>query len=175
MAPTVDTYSTLSVGVPARFYSVNNSLSAPTSYYWYASPGGSASYVSTPVSNYVAITFYESIYYQVVSEVTNACGTGAGYRGVSVTRGGSPSIVNFYPNPVSDILNVEIDPPANLKAPPTYDIRLYDGQGNILRQQKAQGGTVQFNVSALPDGIYYLHIYDGVSETPEMHQIMVEH
>ena len=27
----------------------------------------------------------------------------------------------------------------------------------------------------LPDGIYYLHIYDGVTENPEMIPIVVEH
>lgn len=56
----------------------------------------------------------------------------------------------------------------------TYDIRLYDGQGNLLRQTSAKDGTVQFNVSNLPDGIYYLHIYDGVSANPEIHQVVVE-
>ena len=37
------------------------------------------------------------------------------------------------------------------------------------------GGEVQFDVSNLPNGIYYLHVYDEVSETPEIRQIMVEH
>jgi hypothetical protein len=56
-----------------------------------------------------------------------------------------------------------------------YDLRLYDGQGNLLRQQQIRGGAVQFNVQNLPDGIYYLHIYDGVNAKPEMQQIVVEH
>ena len=30
------------------------------------------------------------------------------------------------------------------------------------------------NLSTLPVGIYYLHIYDGISSTPEIQQIMVE-
>ena len=34
---------------------------------------------------------------------------------------------------------------------------------------------MMFNVSALPNGVYYLHIYDGVNNTPEIQQIMVEH
>ena len=58
---------------------------------------------------------------------------------------------------------------------PKSPVRLYDGQGNQLRQQTAKGGTVQFNVSNLPYGIYYLHIYDGVNSKPEIQQIMVEH
>ena len=33
----------------------------------------------------------------------------------------------------------------------------------------------QFNVSNLPNGIYYLHVYDDVNSNPEIQQIMVEH
>jgi hypothetical protein len=96
------------------------------------------------------------------------------------------SPVSFYPNPASNTLNIEIDAQAQssasattagkqLKQEKSYDLRLYDGQGALLRQQKAKGGTVQFNVANLPDGIYYLHIYDGVNEKPKMRQIVVEH
>ena len=88
-------------------------------------------------------------------------------------RGASTSV---YPNPVDDVLNIELDAPDdNARAQITYDVRLYDGQGNMVRQQKAKGGTVEFNVSNLPNGIYYLHIYDGVSDKPEIHQIIVQH
>jgi len=82
-------------------------------------------------------------------------------------------------NPVSDILTVELNPQVSSAIGatnvPVYDVRLFDGQGNLLRQRKANGGTVQFNVSALPNGFYYLHIYDGVSDEPEKWQIVVEH
>ena len=56
-----------------------------------------------------------------------------------------------------------------------YDIRLYDSLGNLLRQATATGGKIEFNVTNLPNGIYYLHIYDGVNEKPEMRQIVVQH
>jgi hypothetical protein len=94
-----------------------------------------------------------------------------------------------YPNPASGIFTVDLEQTTG-SAPPqaatvsvgkqrqpekSYDLRLYDGQGALLWQQKAKGGTVQFNVANLPDGIYYLHIYDGVNEKPEMRQIVVEH
>jgi len=86
-----------------------------------------------------------------------------------------------YPNPVDDVLFVDIDAAAGQFAPgvqrqaPTYDVRFYDGQGNLLRQQKARGGTVEFNVSNLPDGMYYLHIYDDAGSKPIMETIMVQH
>ena len=91
----------------------------------------------------------------------------------------SDSYITFYPNPVDNILTIEIDFDAAqdllpVKASLTFDVRLFDGQGNMLRQTKTQGGTVQFNVSNLTNGIYYLHIYDGVNSTPEIRQIMVE-
>ena len=35
-------------------------------------------------------------------------------------------------------------------------------------------GTVQFKVTDLPNGMYYLHIYDEINEKPEIRQIMVE-
>ena len=103
--------------------------------------------------------------------------------------GNSASFIT-YPNPTSNILNIEIDRDAYMQANsseqnnsstvqlnfnPTFDIRLYDGQGNLLRNAKAKDGKVEFNVANLPNGIYYLHIYDGISQKPEMHQIIVEH
>ena len=83
-----------------------------------------------------------------------------------------------FPNPVSDVLNIEFDQAVVASRQATvssYDVRLYDGQGNMVRQSLTKGGSLQFNVSHLPDGIYYLHVYDGVSNTPDIQQIVVEH
>ncbi len=104
-----------------------------------------------------------------------------------------PSIALAYPNPTSNILNVEVGQVTQaasmatqqqlptskvISATPvvtSYDIRLYDGQGNLLRRTTSRGEKVEFNVANLPNGLYYLHIYDGVSEQPEMRQIVVQH
>ena len=88
--------------------------------------------------------------------------------------------VSIYPNPTYHIINIEInedvsDQEKRIKSDLVFDMRLYDSQGNLLRQAATKGGTVQFNVSILPNGIYYLHIYDGVNNTPIMKQILVEH
>ena len=61
-----------------------------------------------------------------------------------------------------------------MKKEPAFDIRLYDAQGNILRRAQNKGGSVQFNVANLPEGIYYLHIYDGIDDKPSIKQIVVE-
>ena len=39
----------------------------------------------------------------------------------------------------------------------------------------SKGGSVQFDVSHLHNGTYYLHVYDGVSDKPEIRQIIVKH
>jgi hypothetical protein len=82
------------------------------------------------------------------------------------------SAIIAYPNPTGSVLNVEIDREAIFQ---TYDIRLYNGQGNLLRQAASQGEKVEFNVGSLPNGIYYLHVYDGINEKPEKRQIVVQH
>ena len=98
--------------------------------------------------------------------------------------GGIPSYITVYPNPVSDVLIVEIDESEaaqyldlqnhRSQSVLTFDVRLYDGQGNLLSKASTKGGTVEFNVSVLPDGFYYLYVYDGISEKPVMQKIVVE-
>ena len=56
----------------------------------------------------------------------------------------------------------------------SYDIRLYDWQGNMKRQAYTKGGIVEFNVSNLPDGIYYIHIYDGINTKPETYKVIIK-
>ena len=152
-----------------------NHLSAPYSLYWIQNESGVGYNYQTTASGYAGFTFYNDGMYQIVSQATNTCGQGGTtVLGVRVSRSSS-SGSNVYPNPVLDVLYIELDPPSRSKTQITYDVRLLDVQGNLLRQTFTKGGTVEFNVSTLPDGVYYLHIYDGVSEKPEMHQIMVEH
>ena len=120
-------------------------------------------------------------------------GTPVHYYPFYATGGRSSSSgVTFYPNPVNDILNIEIDERIVAQAQTIekilagsssrrlmpvleYDFRLYDGQGSLLRQRKTMESSVQFNVSNLPNGFYYLHIYDGINEKPEMQQIIIQH
>ena len=94
----------------------------------------------------------------------------------------SYSQIKAYPNPATDMLTVDLEAmeiisrkdAKNRAVPPARDVRLYDGQGNLLRQRKTRDVAVQFNVANLPNGIYYLHVYDGINEKPKMQQIIVE-
>jgi len=104
--------------------------------------------------------------------IVASCGRGGG------NANSSSSYILAYPNPVNNILTIEIDAVAAqnflpVQAKLTFDVRLYDVQGNLLRNAKTDGGTVEFNVANLKDGIYYLHVYDGVNSTPEIHQIVI--
>ena len=126
-----------------------------------------------------------------IYNVPQGVSSGYDYIGCTITMNGvgyyvykmvdivcnSPSPSNVYPNPVKDNLTVEIDDRSSQRqaGSPTYNIRLYDGMGNLLRQTTTKSSTAQFNVNSLPNGVYYLHIYDGISATPEVQQIMVQH
>ena len=94
----------------------------------------------------------------------------------------SPSPIIVYPNPVSDILHIEIDKNAILRANNegnninlTFDIRLYNSTGTLQRQTATKNDKLQINVSGLSDGIYYLHVYDGISSKPEILTLIVKH
>ena len=161
---------------PTDFYKVFPDLtySSNTSYTWTIYPG--ASYYHDPSWYHVTMTFSDPGPYELSGRATNSCGS-SNWIDKYFNVVGQKSC--GYPNPVDDILTVDLEQQANarssLPGQTTYDVRLYDGQGNLLRQQSIRGGTVQFNVANLPNGIYYLHIYDRMNSAPEMQQIMVEH
>lgn len=141
---------------------------APSSWYDITCSGGSAAY----------LYFYGEATYSVGVWASNACGCDDGYINVEAYNKNKSSH-NSYPNPVDDILTVEIDEKnAQLQAKSLnikYDIRLYDVFGALYRQTTTKGGKVQLDVSNLPNGFYYLHIYDGVNDKPDMQTIVVKH
>lgn len=185
----IDGDASVKINVPKQYAAIFNG-GTPTSYSWSVSgaPSNYYSILNDTNSAYLYIVFYEPATYDLNISASNSCSSDWGQKFLYVTRSGSP--YSYYPNPVSDILNIEIDAQAvlnaqsqqpnlssgtPLKIDPLFDIRIYDGQGNLLRQTFSKGGLVQFNVSSLPDGIYYLHIYDGLGNNSFMAQIVVEH
>jgi hypothetical protein len=54
-------------------------------------------------------------------------------------------------------------------------VKLYNANGVIVKQAISQGENVEFNVSALPDGYYYLHIFKGSDPQPDMRTVIVRH
>ena len=182
-------YKNLWIGAPSIYISGPSSTSVNYTVYFYAN--GTSSYdmgitgyqwqiQPTPSyfyngGSYVSAEFSSVNTYKVSCRATNACGTTSWvdhYIDVSLRS-------RVYPNPADDIINIEVDSNNNAKtqgAILNYDIRLYNALGNLSRQTGNKGnGTVQIDVSNLPDDIYSLHIYDGVSSTPEVHKIIVTH
>ncbi len=161
-----------------------------TSYQWDVLSSGSYSFTNSGLT--ASAYFYDSGYtYTVKTWAYNDCGlspTVTHEYVFSVSGDCYSSSSSFaYPNPVRDILYIDLDAFAELNPlkqsstsstlispDPSYDVRLYNVHGNLLRQQKARGGTVEINVSGLLNGIYYLHVYDGVSAQPEVKQIVVQ-
>ena len=128
--------------------------------------------------------------YNVKATASNSCGTAINSINIYPSPGKLiKKLAASYPNPASDVLNITIEASASqnlsrqqgsvdtksLQTAATYDIRLYSRHGRLLRQATTHGENVQFDVTHLHEGIYYLHIYDGVGEKPEIHQIMVKH
>jgi hypothetical protein len=89
----------------------------------------------------------------------------------------------FSPNPANDELTIEFTDRFGLsdRQQASITIRLYDGFGILHRQAQFEHSRnngrpqpITFNVTNLPEGTYYLHIYDDISRQPYMHQIIVE-
>jgi len=81
-------------------------------------------------------------------------------RGESQAIIGDSYIINIYPNPAKDLLNVEMD----LLQKQDIDIRLVDMLGNELQSQSTYcPGSLQtvMDIEALPTGIYILEIKIG--------------
>ena len=66
--------------------------------------------------------------------------------------------IEFYPNPVVDLLNVEWNPELQLT-----EIMVFDNRGKLLQLKKVYEGTARevFNLSTYASGIYYIHIFDA--------------
>lgn len=155
-------------------YPYNYSIPAITSYEWVVSPSYNTQLYD--YGSWVSIYFNDVNTYRVSCRATNSIGKTGQWADLYVdAHYHSPSPA--YPNPVDNILNVDVGSTAGEKGQNlTYDLRLYSATGNMMRQISNSGcGTVQIDVSNLPDGIYFLHIYDGINGVPEVQQIIVKH
>ncbi|MCL1942866.1 MAG: T9SS type A sorting domain-containing protein [Candidatus Azobacteroides sp.] len=169
---------------------------------WKALGGSPTIYIYPDMHSADLVYLYNGTW-NVTAKVTNQCGSQSQTQSITVTGGydnnGPPCLTcpdvglysSAYPNPAGNILNIEIDGEAGaqtksmeeqtitgsktIRQDVTYDVRLYDGMGTLLRRATVKSGKVEFDVSNLADGIYYLHIYDGINEKPEMTQIIVQH
>jgi hypothetical protein len=147
-------------------------------YYWWRLTNEEEGELSNEYGEYTEATFYTNGWHYVLFHVFNTCGLSPfpNYLFTIYVSGCSSALV--YPNPVSDVLTIEIDSEEGIETTRrqtiNYNVRLFDSHGNLLRQTTTAGGSIQFNVANLPPGIYYLHIFDDINQKPEIHQIIVE-
>lgn len=102
----------------------------------------------------------------------------------TTTIGGARSSV--YPNPVDQTLFVDI---AELEetdgvdgvarapkaASDSYELRLFNFQGALVRNLRVTNRQVSIDVSGLPGGNYFLHILRDGATTPEVHKVIIKH
>jgi len=165
----VFTISQVPAGATFSWYSNNSSVLALTS-----ASGNTASFRAYYVNDWTEVMVECGVY-------LNGTYYGTAYIYVWIWPCYSPSF-SFYPNPASNIVNIEIDTEKyenarnirGINMDPAFDIRLYDRQGNLVRNTTTKSNKTQLNITGLPSGIYYLHVYDGISKTPEIKQIIVQ-
>jgi hypothetical protein len=45
----------------------------------------------------------------------------------------------------------------------------------MAKQAHSSGEDVQIDVSDVPNGVYVVHIYDGISDVPQTQKIQIKH
>lgn len=72
------------------------------------------------------------------------------------------SVIELYPNPVVDLLNVEWQ--SNLQI---TQIILFDSTGKMLQLKKVNEGTIKetFNLSSYSSGMYYIRLFDAFQQS----------
>lgn len=72
------------------------------------------------------------------------------------------SIIELYPNPVVDLLNVEWQ--SNLQI---TEIVLFDNTGKMLQLKKVNEGITKeiFNLSSYASGMYYIRLFDASQQS----------
>jgi len=177
--------SDVQVGVNTA-YSVNLPQGADvsvTGYQWSVNPNVSSKIISANSST-AGITFGSPGYYEVFCKVSNACGWGSdNYTPVWVYNRRSYSVP--YPNPVSGVLTVGINPDMVAETRSSMqasglsqqsfllNIKLFDTSGVLHRQTASTGENITIDVSRLRNGMYILQVHDGISVAPETHTIIV--
>lgn len=168
-------------------------VAGATGYYW--SIGNNATLDSGQGTNSVWITTTgsngSSLSFSV--QPVNICGNGGG-TAINGTIGGNDDggILDFvyYPNPAGNELTVQYQQPTAQSKQSTlsakssivasvtkkdFNIKLLNSQGKVLRQavNTTADNSVLVDTHNIPNGTYYLHIFDGDKVIKK--QIIIQH
>ena len=84
----------------------------------------------------------------------NAEGTG-----ISLGETAADNSVRIYPNPVSDMIHIDLNSAEDVK------ISLYGLTGNVVKTAAESGTTATMNVTDVPEGMYILVVDNGKNKT----------
>jgi len=168
---------------PNTFYYANLNAGTPlTNVNWGASSNLNVNYssnselhFSTNSDGWGIVNITATTIYGVTKNILNVTLFGGG-----CSKGGS-SYTKVLSVPSSNLVEVEFDmdlyeQQVNTQVyskAPAFDIRMFSIAGILVKQATSSGETVQLDVSSLPNGAYVIHIYDGISPTPEVHKVQV--
>lgn len=168
----------------AKYRAIYDGRCSPTKFEWILNPQGNNSVYGANTSTF-DIAFYQTGSYQIVVRAANKFGMGEyTVSGVTVYDPNNRSASVAYPNPASQILYVDFTSIGEQLAQTFtstavqqkhYDVRLFNLQGSLVRTARSAGERISLDVSGLPGGNYFLHIYDGKGEKPVVQQIVVSH
>jgi hypothetical protein len=134
-------------------------------------------YINVPVNNGSLIQFpiprnVCDVDYYISVEAINACGTSQ--RSNAVAHVPCDYYYLISPNPVTNNVTISTDPAKSSGKNSTFEeIRIYDQQGNLKKQQKfgkVKSGVV--NTATLPNGNYFVEIING--DYHERKQILIQ-
>lgn len=168
----------------AKYRAIYDGRCSPTKFEWILNPQGNNSVYGANTSTF-DIAFYQTGSYQIVVRAANKFGMGEyTVSGVTVYDSNNRSVAVAYPNPASQTLYVDF---SSIREQPAqafnstavqqkhYDVRLFNLQGTLIRTVQSVGEQISLDVSGLPGGNYFLHIYDGKGEKPVVQQVIVSH
>ena len=154
----------------AFFPEIQRAMINPTGWRWELdAPSCCARFVGNTNRESVDIQFDGGGFFDLTVAATNACGLGTPHWAMIYYFGRSGGMrdattLRAQSRPISGTFHILLGYEADARMQNRYDVRIYDGLGNRVRQVIAEGDRVKFDLSDLPDGTYYLHICDGVGE-----------
>ena len=168
----------------AKYRAEYDGRCSPTSFEWILNPQGNNSVYGANTSTF-DIAFYQTGSYQIVVRAANKYGMGEyTVSGVTVYNANNNAAMIAYPNPANQTLYVDFSSIGEQQAKAInsvpvqqkqYDIRLFNLQGSLVRSVQSKGEQISIDVSGLPGGNYFLHIYNGESQKPLVQQIVIKH
>ncbi|MDR1523879.1 MAG: T9SS type A sorting domain-containing protein [Tannerella sp.] len=186
-------------GTPVGIISSQSAITGAGSYQFYASsvPSGVSSndiewillppigYSTLYIGRTPMISFPGGGLYTLKMRYYGTCGYSP-YASQQISVPGAPVtdprlLSRAYPNPVSDLLNIELDEnvieklmeSGLAKGKIDIDIRLYTHSGVLVRNLISSNKKMQLDVSNLPNGVYFLHVSSVLTQNPDVITVIV--